>query len=111
MSRCIFVYGTLMLSAGREVGRRLASEAEFIGHGSVGGRLYDMGKWPGLVASRRQAERVHGEVWMLRNPDRSFPWLDEYEGIKPEIRNPEYARIISAATLANGMPAPVWLYT
>jgi gamma-glutamylcyclotransferase (GGCT)/AIG2-like uncharacterized protein YtfP len=111
MSRCIFVYGTLMLSAGRDVGRRLASEAEYLGHGSVAGRLYDMGKWPGLVASRWQDDRVHGEVWRMHQPEASLPWLDEYEGIKPNVKNPEYARIVASAKLTGGSAAPVWLYT
>jgi gamma-glutamylcyclotransferase (GGCT)/AIG2-like uncharacterized protein YtfP len=111
MSSYLFAYGTLMLSNGHSMARRLASEADFVGPAQVVGRLFDLGKWPGLVQSDDPAEIVHGEVWRLRS-ESSLAWLDEYEGIRPGVDRPEYERMGLAVRLADGAPlaAEVYVY-
>jgi gamma-glutamylcyclotransferase (GGCT)/AIG2-like uncharacterized protein YtfP len=92
MNRLVFVYGTLMLSSGHPMGAKLASEADFVGLAKVQGRLYDFGKWPGLSLSDSPTDIVHGEAWRLRSLT-SLAWMDDYEGIRPGIAQPEYERI------------------
>lgn len=109
MQSTLFVYGTLMLSSGHRMGRKLAAEAEFLGAASVQGRLYDFGKWPGLVLSDRPFERVFGEAWRLYSTQ-SLAWLDEYEGIGPHVVLPEYERIEHRMSLDGRGTVPASLY-
>jgi gamma-glutamylcyclotransferase (GGCT)/AIG2-like uncharacterized protein YtfP len=112
----LFAYGTLMQAArGWRIGQsqrdRLAREGALVGAASVSGRLLDLGDYPGLVLTGDGDSRVHGEVVHLAAPERSFRWLDAYEGIVPgDHAHNEYARIVTDAMLADGRILPVWLY-
>src|SRR5690242_14359920 len=75
----LFVYGTLRAASGHPMHTRLRAEADFMGAGTFRGRLYDVGTFPGAVASRSNAERVSGEIYRLRDPARAFRMLDAYE--------------------------------
>jgi gamma-glutamylcyclotransferase (GGCT)/AIG2-like uncharacterized protein YtfP len=75
----LFVYGTLRAASGHPMHRRLRAEAEFVGEGTFRGRLYDLGTFPGAVPSPSNAERVSGEIYRLREPERAFRMLDAYE--------------------------------
>lgn len=113
--RHLFVYGTLMSTATGDLGRdmrlRLRREARSLGAATLPGRLYDLGRYPGLAASSDPADRVHGEVLELMDPAVSLVWLDAYEGVQ---RGPqaigEYTRITVDATLAIGGQLTVWVY-
>lgn len=109
MNQLVYVYGTLMLSSGHPMGAKLASEADFIGLARVQGRLYDFGKWPGLSLSGDTSDVVHGEAWRLRS-DESLAWMDEYEGIRPGVAQPEYERIQNRVTIEELGTAVASLY-
>ena len=51
-----------------------------IGPGEFQGRLYDLGRYPGVVASDDPADIVHGEVYRLHDPAATLARLDQYEG-------------------------------
>ena len=91
MGDLLFVYGTLMSGEETEAARRLGTEAKLLGMASTFGRLYDQGKWPGLLRTEEKGCVVHGELWRLHSSS-SLKWLDAYEGIRPEVQSPEYAR-------------------
>lgn len=122
----LFVYGTLMSTATGFLGQtqraRLKGESEPVGPATVGGRLYDLGRYPGLVvtspasAAGRPAgvqsvsgafsgagarDVVFGEVVKLIDARRSLRWLDAYEGVYGDggRAGDEYLR----------RPAEVWL--
>lgn len=111
----LFVYGTLMSSAsdgmGIEARARLHREARRIGSAVAPGRLYDLGRYPGLVADKAADTVVHGEVVRLHDPERSLVWLDAYESIdpRPGAAN-EYVRTLAMVTLDNGARTEAWLY-
>ena len=110
MTEYLFVYGTLMSTAGHPMGQRLAREARRVSAASIAGRLYDLGKWPGLVDSDSIRDRVHGEVYQIANPA-SFRWLDAYEGILEAGATPsEYARVVRRIRLENGGEIAAWVY-
>ena len=109
MNNVVYVYGTLMLSSGHPMGVKLASEADFIGLARVQGRLYDFGKWPGLYLSEDPSDIVHGEAWRLRS-SASLVWMDEYEGIRPGVAQPEYERIQHRVTIEELGTAVASLY-
>ena len=109
MTRNLFVYGTLMKATGQPAAMRLAGEAEFVGFASARGVLYDLLKWPGFIASQRAVDRVHGEVWRLRDRA-SLVWLDDYEGITAGALDPEYDRIATSVRRSDGRCIRAMLY-
>src|SRR5580692_7203168 len=50
--RYLFVYGTLRKGSGNPHARRLAEHAEWAGPGRIPGRLYRLGRYPGLKLLR-----------------------------------------------------------
>src|SRR5688572_28349392 len=78
MNPHLFVYGTLLSTAGHPKGARLQREAGLIGAASMPGRLYRIKHYPGLVEGTDPNELVHGEVYALNNPTSALTWLDAY---------------------------------
>lgn len=114
--RLIFVYGTLMPAASGALGRRerglLRQQARRLGPASVAARLYDLGAYPALVPETGEgAPRVHGEVLELATPDRTFPWLDAYEGVSPRgSARDAYLRSLLPVRMQSGATVPAWVY-
>ena len=77
--RYVFVYGTLRRGEANDINTLLPTP-EFIGESSVGGTLYPLGWYPGLVLDDRS--RVVGEVYAV-SPGLETK-LDEIEGLLPE---------------------------
>lgn len=109
MNEFLFAYGTLMSSESTDAARRLGSEATLIGTAAIMGRLFDQGRWPGLISSSEQGNIVHGELWRLRSSV-SLEWLDIYEGIRPDIQFPEYARKLVWVYSPGGPARQAWGY-
>jgi gamma-glutamylcyclotransferase (GGCT)/AIG2-like uncharacterized protein YtfP len=111
MSEYLFVYGTLMSTAEHPMGARLAREAINLGPATTSGRLYDLGKWPGLRDCTDPAAVVHGEVYALSDAAHSFEWLDAYEGIHPSAPPlTEYVRARRPVWLCDGQELTAWVY-
>ncbi len=116
MTANLFVYGTLMRVAaasalGRDMRDRLDRESNWVGAATVAGRLYNCGSYPGLVAGETPGERVHGELYRLRDPDAVFRWLDPYEGLScGQLIGTEYERLVVPAQLDTGAHTDAWIY-
>ncbi len=110
MTPHLFVYGTLLSGARHPMGARLAREARLLGDATIRGRLYDLGRYPGLVEAEDAACLVHGEVYTLNSPAASLRWLDAYEGISKDVANNDYERCQRVAHLASGADMTVWVY-
>jgi gamma-glutamylcyclotransferase (GGCT)/AIG2-like uncharacterized protein YtfP len=111
----LFVYGTLMTAAagaglGGDMRARLQREAESLGEATMAGRLYDLGRYPGLVEAAGADELVHGEVFRLADPASVFIWLDAYEDVRPDEPASEYARVVRTARLMSGGEVEAWVY-
>jgi gamma-glutamylcyclotransferase (GGCT)/AIG2-like uncharacterized protein YtfP len=101
----LFVYGTLRPEFGHGMHGLLQRNAEFEGTGAVLGRLFDLGRYPGMVLSDVVDERVIGEVYRLRpaaGPE-VLRELDAYEG-------DEYRREILQVKLTTGSSVDAWAY-
>jgi gamma-glutamylcyclotransferase (GGCT)/AIG2-like uncharacterized protein YtfP len=96
-SELLFAYGTLMRGYGLHA--VLARGATAVGPGTVGGRLLDLGRYPGLVDG---PGRVSGEVYRLHDPE-LLPVLDREEGYN-------FVRRRAIVTLAAGRRVRAWLY-
>lgn len=118
MTDLLFVYGTLLRAARGPMGEpqrgQLARDADFVGGANVHGRLYDLGAYPGLYVSDGSHDPelpVRGEVWRLRDLEKTFVWLDRYEGIGPGIAASEYARVVITAKVGSEpSQQAVWAY-
>ena len=113
MQKHLFVYGTLMTAAdgwliGKAQRARLQREATSLGNATINGRLYDLKRYPALVASANEV--AHGEVFRLANPLSSFLWLDKYEGVVPGRETNEYERVVRPVWLASGEEISAWVY-
>jgi gamma-glutamylcyclotransferase (GGCT)/AIG2-like uncharacterized protein YtfP len=107
----LFVYGTLRADSGHAMASVLATLARRVGPGSVAGRLYDLGAYPGLVEPLAEGERVRGEVYELADPERALVVLDRYEGCGPEEPPPWlFVRRPGLVALANGGELTAWVY-
>lgn len=102
----LFVYGTLM--RGLPLHHLLDGRCQFVGRGTVKGRLLDLGRYPGAVPD--EAGTVHGEIYRLFAPS-LLATLDQEEEYRPEA--PErslYLRRPAAVRLADGREARAWIY-
>jgi gamma-glutamylcyclotransferase (GGCT)/AIG2-like uncharacterized protein YtfP len=109
----LFVYGSLLSASVHPNARRLAGEGTLLGPATVGGRLYAIAWYPGLVEEGvgSSAERVTGEVYRLADPAGSLPWLDRYEGLEPgTLTGADYARVVRPVHLATGETIEAWVY-
>jgi gamma-glutamylcyclotransferase (GGCT)/AIG2-like uncharacterized protein YtfP len=106
----LFVYGTLMRSAGHPMHRHVAAHAEYIDEATFGGRLYLVRHYPGVVDSIAPDDRVHGELHRLHSTA-AFSVLDEYEGCEPNGAEPaEYVRVQRPVIRSNGAVVNAWIY-
>lgn len=114
--RHLFVYGTLMSAATGALGHaqraRLQRETRSLGPATMArARLYDLGRYPGLVESDNAADVVHGEALLLLDAQRTFTWLDPYEDISAaDPAHDMYARRERAIRLARGEVVTAWVY-
>jgi gamma-glutamylcyclotransferase (GGCT)/AIG2-like uncharacterized protein YtfP len=115
-SHRLFVYGTLMQRAASDYGRaarnRLQHEAwpdRLVA--TTPGQLFELGQYPGLVASSALDELVHGELLLLSDPTATLAWLDEYEAISsdPQADN-EYVRKLKGVRMTGGPRIDAWTY-
>jgi gamma-glutamylcyclotransferase (GGCT)/AIG2-like uncharacterized protein YtfP len=88
----LFVYGTL-LQKGNKFAAYLYENSSFYGKGKVGGKLYDLGQYPGIVLHDGDDQLVYGNIHLMTNPDATLKILDLYEGISEDNTGPnEYTR-------------------
>jgi gamma-glutamylcyclotransferase (GGCT)/AIG2-like uncharacterized protein YtfP len=76
----LFVYGTLRKAVGHPMYRILDEYGIFEGMALFRGKLYDLGRFPGVVASGNATGRVIGEIYRLRPAAKALEQLDSYEG-------------------------------
>jgi gamma-glutamylcyclotransferase (GGCT)/AIG2-like uncharacterized protein YtfP len=99
----LFVYGTLRSRFQNRYARMLAEEGRLLGGAQVLGRLYDLGRYPGMEQSSAPEERVAGELYELRDGALTLGALDEYEGA-------EFTRVTATVHLESGEQMAAWVY-
>lgn len=111
--RLLFVYGTLRRGSSALMAELLAGEATYVGEATVSGILYDTGSFPACVPATDFTQRVHGDVYALRDESAGtlLAQLDQYEGYSPDERFGslfvrEYARV----RFDDGSEELAWIY-
>ena len=86
--------------------------ADFAGPGTIRGRLYDLGDYPGArVQGAESGQRVSGELYRLHDPERALRNLDQYEGFFPlEPNKSLFVRELLSVTLDDGRKKRGWAY-
>ena len=86
--------------------------AEFAGGGTIRGNLYDLGEYPGArVAGAELGQRVSGELYRLRDPERALKFLDQYEEFSTrELNKSLFVRELLPVTLEDGRIKRAWAY-
>src|SRR5918993_1794742 len=79
----VFVYGTLRRGGAGAMSVRFPA-SQFIADAKVGGSLYDLGAYPGLLLNESNS-LVVGEVYEV--DDESLNKLDEFEASSNYLRN------------------------
>jgi gamma-glutamylcyclotransferase (GGCT)/AIG2-like uncharacterized protein YtfP len=111
MNAHLFVYGTLLSRARHPMGARLRREARLLGAATMPGRLYSLGRYPGMVEATDADCLVHGELYSLNDPAASLEWLDAYEGVVPGSQDQnQYERAERPVRLATGEEIKGWVY-
>lgn len=85
--------------------------AHLVGHGQIRGKLYDLGQFPGAVASSDPRYRVDGEVYRLDDIKRATKTLDEYEECYPtRPRQSLFVRKEMPVVMDDGTTETAWVY-
>ncbi len=81
----VFVYGTLRAGEINDMMRAAARHhlpaPTYVGTSTLGGRLYDFGRYPGMVLSTQANERTVGDIYRI--PAALVAVLDEIEAVYP----------------------------
>ncbi|MGH9549837.1 MAG: gamma-glutamylcyclotransferase family protein [Terriglobales bacterium] len=112
MSRHLFVYGTLEPAHAPAEIAAAVRHLRRVGSGSVRGRLYDLGDFPGAVVSRTSPSVIKGKVFELPEDEQVLSSIDTYEGFDPN--HPQgslFVRKRWPVTLADGSRMTCWIYT
>jgi gamma-glutamylcyclotransferase (GGCT)/AIG2-like uncharacterized protein YtfP len=110
MAQYLFVYGTLKRRSRHPMARRLAQSARFVGAAKIAGRLYDLGRFPGLKEPLSASDCVSGDVYELGDDaERTLQEMDAYENAESPPPAP-YERRLATVTLDDGREWNVWVY-
>jgi gamma-glutamylcyclotransferase (GGCT)/AIG2-like uncharacterized protein YtfP len=110
MSNYLFVYGTLRRRSRHPMARRLADAAQHVAAARIAGRLYDLGRFPGLKEPRSPKDWVQGDVYDLgENSGLTLREMDAYENAESPPPTP-YERERATVLLDDGRELVVWVY-
>jgi gamma-glutamylcyclotransferase (GGCT)/AIG2-like uncharacterized protein YtfP len=111
MEHRLFVYGTLRPGHAPAEIADVVDALKPIGKGTIMGRLYDFGDYPGVVLDGDANEKIQGDVFALPSDPQTLARLDDYEEYHPQ--NPEgslFKRLRTTVTLLNGSRESCWVY-
>ena len=85
MSTLLFVYGTLRRRSRHPMACQLAERARFLGTATLAARLYDLGRYPGLLEPLSPADQVHGDLYDLGDDPATLSDMDAYENAESPL--------------------------
>ena len=108
----LFLYGSLLTGTpDRRLNKRVRRLLRHARPAAIQARLYNLGRYPGVVASAFATDRVYGRVITLANP-RLLRQLDRYEEYLPERpADSEFIRVLMPAQLLpSAKTVDCWVY-
>ncbi|GEO11956.1 gamma-glutamylcyclotransferase family protein [Segetibacter aerophilus] len=108
----LFVYGTLRRGFHNPAYKYISKHFVEVGEAQVKGKLYDLGEYPGAVATDEESF-VKGELYELKEAG-EFEWvieqLDDYEGLNPEEGEAPLYKRQSVEVRFNDQRFQAWIY-
>lgn len=104
MSGRIAFYGSLLRSFGQQSRLGVSERTRYRGEGLVAGRLYDLGRYPGLLAG---GGTVRVEIYEPLD-EHLLAYLDEFEGYDPS--RPDSSQYLRVQTDLVEPGGEVWIY-
>jgi gamma-glutamylcyclotransferase (GGCT)/AIG2-like uncharacterized protein YtfP len=108
--RYVFVYGTLLPGLAPPVIADVVGTLRVVGPGTLPGRLYHLGAYPGCIVDDGCDTLIFGQV--LELPDQAvLERLDWYEGYAAhDDAGSLFVRTVCDVTLADGGQVRSWVY-
>ena len=111
MPQHLFVYGTLHPDRAPAEIAAAVSQLKRIGSGTIRGRLYNLGDYPGVVIDPIHNDDIPGTIFALPDDPTLLAALDRYEDFRPS--DPEgslFLRKQLLVTLPDGTTLESWVY-
>jgi gamma-glutamylcyclotransferase (GGCT)/AIG2-like uncharacterized protein YtfP len=106
----LFAYGTLLPHHAPPEIAPVIRRLKRMGRGSVWGRLYDLGEYPGAVLSKTGAA-ISGHIFELPEDPEFLKRLDDYEGFDPTHPDGSiFVRRKWPVTVKSGKRLLCWVY-
>jgi gamma-glutamylcyclotransferase (GGCT)/AIG2-like uncharacterized protein YtfP len=106
----LFVYGTLRPGCPHPMAQFLAERAEHLGRARAAGRLYHLGRYPGMMEARTDEDWVKGDLYrMPDDQDQSLLELDRYENAESPLPA-FFERQVAAVVAEDGTRQEAWIY-
>ncbi len=110
MSNHLFVYGTLLPGSAPTEIAHAAAQLHPIGEGSVRGRLYDLGHYPGLILDP-SGQPVFGIVFQIPDDPAVLQAIDDYEEFFADMpQASQFLRTRARVMLTTGAAIECWIY-
>lgn len=106
----LFVYGTLLSGFTNTFRQLMESQTSFLSKGTIQGRLYDLGNYPGLVLSNEPNAIVFGEVYQVHQ-ESLIKELDLYENYRHNDASSLYLRSVQTIVLNDEQSVEAMVYT
>ncbi|MBO6824567.1 MAG: gamma-glutamylcyclotransferase [Sneathiella sp.] len=107
----MFVYGTLRKDTASPMKPVLDQYCELLGTASMRGKLYDLGRYPGLVINEEGAGPVSGQLFRLKDVQKVLREFDYYEECSDDFPEPHlYVREKVQVIKADGRAHMAWVY-
>ncbi|GAA4282261.1 hypothetical protein GCM10022260_26840 [Gaetbulibacter aestuarii] len=91
--------------------RFLRAHSDYLGEGYFQGKLFNVSWFPGAVLSDRESDLVYGHVFRLKNENKVFSVLDDYEGIGEAYEKPHlFKKVLVSVILDRITELPCWVY-
>jgi gamma-glutamylcyclotransferase (GGCT)/AIG2-like uncharacterized protein YtfP len=110
--RNLFLYGSLLTGTpDRRLNKRMRRLLRRAQPAMIQARLYDLGRYPGVVASVLKTDRVYGKLITINDP-RLLRYLDRYEDCySADHAKSEFIRVsMPAYVLPSGKRVDCWVY-
>ncbi|MBX9680823.1 MAG: gamma-glutamylcyclotransferase [Gemmataceae bacterium] len=105
----LFVYGTLKRCSPHPMAQFLAQRGRFLGEARMPGRLFDLGRYPGMQPAQSAEEWVYGDLYDLSHDPAAWAELDAYENVESP-RPSFFERALETVTDAEGHAAEAHVY-
>jgi gamma-glutamylcyclotransferase (GGCT)/AIG2-like uncharacterized protein YtfP len=108
MTNYLFVYGTLLRRSRHPMARFLEQRARYVGTAKVRGRLYDLGRFPGMTPTTAD-EWVQGDLYDLGDGSTTLAELDAYELAESPLPA-VFERQAGDVTRGDGTSVTAWIW-